>query len=150
MTTQRIRLFCNIALSLRLGVFAREGFYLIMDIRIIHPDPALEYAFIEGCSILECWNFADDQQASIARARVAPGVSTRWHALAGVTERYLIIAGVGEVEIGEEGPERVQTGDIVVIPPAVRQRITNMGTEDLLFYAICTPRFTPACYAALD
>lgn len=117
---------------------------------IIHPDPALEYAFIEGCSILESWNNSADAQASIARARVAPGVTTCWHALTGVTERYLILSGRGEVEVGEGTPECVQAGDIVVIPPEVRQRIRNSGTEDLLFYAICTPRFTPECYAALD
>lgn len=121
-----------------------------MKTHIIHPDPALEYDFIEGCSILESWNNADDAQASIARARVAPGMTTRWHALIGVTERYLILSGRGDVEVGEGEPERVQAGDIVVIPPEVRQRIRNIGTEDLVFYAICTPRFTPSCYAALD
>lgn len=121
-----------------------------MKNHIIHPDPELEYDFIEGCSILESWNNPADAQASIARARVAPGMTTRWHALTGVTERYLILSGRGEVEVGEGTPERVQAGDIVVIPPGVRQRIRNIGTEDLLFYAICTPRFTPDCYAALD
>lgn len=122
-----------------------------MHARIVHPDPALEYAFTaEGCHILESWNDGGDPQASIARARVAPGVTTRWHALSGVTERYLIVSGSGLVEVGEETPERVQAGDVVVIPPGVRQRIGNIGTEDLIFYAICTPRFTPACYAALD
>lgn len=121
-----------------------------MQIQIIHPDPAHEYAFIENCSILECWNNADDPQASIARARVAPDESTRWHALSGVTERYLILSGSGVVEVGEVAPESVQAGDVVVIPPGARQRITNVGTEDLVFYAICTPRFTSACYAALD
>lgn len=121
-----------------------------MKTHIIHPDPALEYAFIEGCSILESWNDSDDPQASIARARVAPGVTTRWHALTGVTERYLILSGIGEVEIGTGAPQRVQAGDVVIIPAGVRQRICNKGREDLLFYAICTPRFTPECYAALD
>lgn len=121
-----------------------------MQIRIVHPDPALEYAFIEGCAILESWNNADDPQVSIARARVAPGVTTRWHALTGVTERYLILSGIGEVEVGTGAPERVRAGDVVVIPPGVRQRISNAGDGDLVFYAICTPRFTPACYAALD
>lgn len=121
-----------------------------MQIQIIHPDPRLEYAFIEGCGILECWNNNEDPQASIARARVAPGVTTHWHALTGVTERYLILSGTGVVEVGECASEPVQAGDVVVIPPGVRQRITNAGGDDLLFYAICTPRFTPACYAALD
>lgn len=121
-----------------------------MKIHIVHPDSLLEYAFIEGCSILESWNNSDDPQASIARARVAPGVTTRWHALHGITERYLIMSGMGEVEVGTDAPQTVQVGDVVIIPAGVRQRIRNSGTEDLLFYAICTPRFTPECYAALD
>ena len=49
-----------------------------MHAHIVHPDPALEYAFAEeGCHILESWNDADDPQCSIARARVAPGRTTR-------------------------------------------------------------------------
>lgn len=122
-----------------------------MHIHIVHPDPRREYAFVaEACHILESWNDTDDPQASIARARVAPGAATRWHALTGVTERYLIISGSGRVEVGEQPPARVRAGDVVVIPPGVRQRIGNDGPEDLIFYAICTPRFTPACYAALE
>lgn len=122
-----------------------------MTPRIVHPDPQQEYAFLaEGCRILESWNHPADSQASIARARVAPGVMTRWHALREVTERYLIVSGNGIVEIGERAPETVQAGDVVVIPPGVRQRIRNDGPVDLVFYAVCTPRFTPDCYAALD
>lgn len=122
-----------------------------MHAHIVHPDPQREYAFTEeGCHILESWNDADDPECSITRARVAPGVTTRWHALSEVTERYLIVSGSGLVEVGERAPERVQTGDVVVIPPGIRQRIGNDGKEDLIFYAVCTPRFTPACYAALD
>ena len=60
------------------------------------------------------------------------------------------MSGVGVVEIGERAAEQVIAGDVVVIPPGVRQRISNNGKEDLIFYAICTPRFTPDCYQALD
>ena len=42
-------------------------------------DLADEYFFDEGCYITEVSNSDDDQQLSIARARVAPGVTTRWH-----------------------------------------------------------------------
>ncbi len=122
-----------------------------MHIHIVHPDPSLEYAFIdEGCDILECWNQADDPHASIARARVAPGKMTRWHALSGVVERYLVLSGSGRVEVGETTTETVRAGSVVVIPAGVRQRIRNTGSVDLVFYAICTPRFTPDCYATLD
>ena len=119
-----------------------------MQTRIVTPDPKGEFHTEEACHILETWNSPEDPEASIARARVEPGVTTRWHKLNGVAERYLITSGNGRVEIGELAPTDVGPGDVVVIPPDTRQRITNTGTTDLTFYAICTPRFTPACYQA--
>jgi mannose-6-phosphate isomerase-like protein (cupin superfamily) len=104
----------------------------------------------EGCYILESWNDAADPAASIARARVEPGVTTRAHRLAGVVERYLIVQGEGEAIVGGEPTGRLRPGDVVVIPAGVAQQITNTGAADLVFYCICTPRFTPACYEALD
>jgi oxalate decarboxylase/phosphoglucose isomerase-like protein (cupin superfamily) len=44
----------------------------------------------------------------------------------------------------------VNAGDVVLIPPSCRQRITNIGTGDLIFLAICTPRFRPAAYEDID
>jgi oxalate decarboxylase/phosphoglucose isomerase-like protein (cupin superfamily) len=35
---------------------------------------------------------------------------------------------------------------VVIIPPQCHQRITNIGTEDLIFYALCTPRFSNQIY----
>jgi mannose-6-phosphate isomerase-like protein (cupin superfamily) len=115
-----------------------------------HPDPAAEYATAERCAILECWNQPADPQASIARARVAPGVTTAWHRLDGITERYLIVAGRGRVEVGDLDPAEVGPGDVVVIPPGCRQRIANLDAHDLVFLAICTPRFVPQAYQALE
>jgi mannose-6-phosphate isomerase-like protein (cupin superfamily) len=37
-----------------------------------------------------------------------------------------------------------------VIPPGARQRIASGGIEDLVFLAICTPRFERAAYVTLD
>jgi mannose-6-phosphate isomerase-like protein (cupin superfamily) len=105
-----------------------------------------EYFFQEGCFITEWWNRAEDEAVSVARARVEPGVTTRFHRLAGITERYVIIEGEGNVEVGREPPRIVRPGDVVVIPPGVRQRITNRGATDLLFLAVCTPRFRREAY----
>lgn len=113
------------------------------------PDPAEEYWFAEGCWILESWNSPQDPALSIARARVEPGVSTRPHYLDGVQERYLIVAGRGEVRVGDLAPKPLAPGDVVVIPPGTVQAITNTGAEDLCFYALCTPRFVPECYHVL-
>ena len=38
----------------------------------------------------------------------------------------------------------------VLIPPGTRQRIANIGDADLLFLAVCTPRFTRAAYEDLE
>jgi len=115
------------------------------------PKPSAEYATPERCHILESWNVAADPEVSIARARVAPGVTTRAHRLRGVTERYLILEGRGRVFIGANLlVEEVGPGDVVVIPPQLSQRIANTGTTDLVFYCICTPRFTQDCYEALE
>jgi hypothetical protein len=57
----------------------------------IHHQTTLEYFFVEGCFITEGWNTSADEAVSIARARVKPGVTTRWHRLRGVTDRYLIL-----------------------------------------------------------
>ncbi len=117
---------------------------------IAHALSAQEYFFDEGCHITEWWNSPDDEQASIARARVEPGVTTKWHRLRGVTERYVILEGQGHAEVGKLAPEAVGPGDVVVIPPGVPQRITNPGASDLVFLAICTPRFTHAAYENLE
>ncbi|MDD3813484.1 MAG: cupin domain-containing protein [Desulfocapsaceae bacterium] len=109
---------------------------------IKQQDPGNEFYTAEGCHIVELSNSPDDPELSIARARVEPGVTTRWHRLTKTGERYLIVSGRGRVEIGELPAREVHPGDVVIIPPMCRQRITNIGPEDLVFLAICTPRFS--------
>jgi mannose-6-phosphate isomerase-like protein (cupin superfamily) len=108
-----------------------------------------EYYFPEGCYITEVSNTEADPELSIARARVEPGVSTRWHCLDGVTERYVILEGTGKVEI-EGDIQLVNKGDVVIFPPGYRQRITNTGDISLIFLAICSPRFTQSVYIDLE
>ena len=105
-----------------------------------------EFLTAEGCYILETYNQSGDESMSIARARVSQGVSTAWHALDGTVERYIIAEGEGRVEVGDFPPSDVAPGDVVIIPAGVRQRITNTGNCDLIFYCVCTPRFQTAAY----
>ena len=115
----------------------------VMDIRAeIHTD--------EGCFITELSNIPEDAEASIARGRVVPGVTTRWHRLNGTTERYVILLGTGRVEVGELPAQEVRPNDVVLIPPGCRQRITCTSSEELVFLAICTPRFRPEAYEDID
>lgn len=118
------------------------------SIRRIAPDA--EYHTDELCHINELSNSADDPELSIARARVAPGVVTRWHRLIGTTERYVITEGQGRVEVGDLAPQDVAPGDVVIIPPMCPQRIANTGSGDLVFLALCTPRFMPEAYEDIE
>jgi len=113
-------------------------------------DPSQEFYTAEKCFIIEVSNAPDDPEVSIARARVAPGVTTRWHRVKETAERYVILEGKGRVEIGSLAPQDVGPGDVVLIPPACRQRITNSGPGDLIFLAICSPRFRNEAYEDVD
>jgi mannose-6-phosphate isomerase-like protein (cupin superfamily) len=121
-----------------------------MNVTFRHISESEEFMTPEGCSILESWNNDTDPALSIARARVKPGVTTKLHSVEGIIERYLIIAGTALVTIGNGKTERVAPGDVVVIPPGVSQKATNDGQLDLIFYAICTPRFTQSAYKELE
>jgi mannose-6-phosphate isomerase-like protein (cupin superfamily) len=118
------------------------------QIRIFSPDD--EYFFVEGCHIIELSNQESDPALSIARARVAPGVTTKWHSVHQTVERYVILEGKGRAEVGDLAPQQVLPGDVVIIPPDCPQRITNTGTSDLIFIALCTPRFLPENYRDLE
>ncbi len=117
---------------------------------VIRIDPDAEFYTSERCHIIELSNRPDDPEVSIARARVAPGVTTRWHRLIGTAERYVILVGNGRVEVGSLAPQDVSAGDVVLIPPSRRQRIANIGPGDLIFLAICSPRFRPEAYEELE
>ena len=109
-----------------------------------------EYFSDEGCYILELANTASDTEVSIARARVAPGVTTKKHRLVSTTERYVLLNGRGVVHIEGMPDHEVGPGDVVVIPPNVVQSISNIGTEDLVFHCVCSPRFEWDNYQSLE
>jgi mannose-6-phosphate isomerase-like protein (cupin superfamily) len=106
---------------------------------------AREFSTLERCHILETYNIAEDS-LSIARARV----TTAWHVLENTIERYIVSEGRGRVEVGDFPATEVGPGDVVVIPAGSRQRITNTGDADLIFYCVCTPRFQNSNYRSLE
>jgi mannose-6-phosphate isomerase-like protein (cupin superfamily) len=118
-----------------------------MQAQIINTPESAEYYFEEGCFILELSNSEQDPQLSIARARVKAGMSTRLHRLSNLIERYVILSGVGSVEVADLPAQTVSAGSVVIIPPLCSQKITNTGAEDLVFLALCTPRFEKQFYA---
>jgi len=103
----------------------------------------------EGCYITELLNHEESPDLSVAIARVPPGIMTQLHRLSAVKERYIISQGNGVVEVDGYQTE-VAVGDTVLIPAGTTQRIHNNRGSDLIFYCVCTPRFTPECYEALS
>ena len=77
-------------------------------------------------------------------------LTTLWHRDNDNAERYVILDGSGREEVGEQPPREVGPGDVVVIAASQRQRIANIGDKDLVFLAICTPRFERAAYEDLE
>lgn len=108
-----------------------------------------EYFFKEGCFIEEWHNTPADQNMSVARVRVEVGETTKLHALVNTTERYIILKGVAVVTVGDKHWS-VSRGDVVVIQPGVAQKIQNLGEQDLIFLAVCTPRFVLDNYKEID
>jgi mannose-6-phosphate isomerase-like protein (cupin superfamily) len=121
-----------------------------LEAAILRGADAVEFSTAERCDIAEWSNSASDPALSIAHARVAPGVTTRWHRVVGTVERYVILHGSGRMEVAGLPPTQVGPGDVVIIPADCPQRITNTGGDDLLFLAVCTPRFRPEAYEDVD
>jgi mannose-6-phosphate isomerase-like protein (cupin superfamily) len=116
-----------------------------MNPKIVKANTPNEYLTPEHCYIAENHTSPD---VSIARATVKPGVTTIPHHLIGVQEIYIINHGQGQAVVGSLEPTNVAEGDVVVIPPMTSQKITNTGKIDLVFYCVCTPRFTEECYVS--
>jgi mannose-6-phosphate isomerase-like protein (cupin superfamily) len=117
-----------------------------MKAEIRSADPSHESLTYENCFILELANDPSDPEVSIARARVLPGVTTEWHRVKDIDERYVIVRGNGKVEVGDLPPAVVSEGDVVRIPANTPQRITNVGEDDLVFFCVCSPRFQLSAY----
>ena len=114
-----------------------------MQPKILKANNPHEYLTPERCYIAE--NFSD-KDVSIARATVKPGITTKAHHLKKIQEIYIITAGEGEVTFSGLESTNVSVGDVIVIPAGTSQKITNTGQTDLVFYCVCTPRFTEDCY----
>lgn len=108
-----------------------------------------EYFYKEGCYIEEWLNEGKHPELSIARLRVEPGGKTLLHALNNTTERYVILEGSARVTIGEH-EKHITEKDVVVIAPNESQCIQNLEQTDLIFLAICTPRFELKNYVDLS
>ena len=109
---------------------------------------AKEYYFKEGCYIQEWHNTDQDSDCSIAHVRVEAKQTTRLHALKDTQERYVIVSGQARVTVADKS-WLVDAKDVVQIVANTPQKIENLLNEDLVFLAICTPRFKEKNYQEL-
>ncbi|MGO8805503.1 MAG: cupin domain-containing protein [Candidatus Bathyarchaeia archaeon] len=114
-----------------------------MKPKIVKGNALKEIPTAERVLIAENYSAED---VSVAQARIKPRITTLAHHLDGVNEMYLITSGTGQVDVGDLESTKVTRGDLIVIPAGISQRISNIGKTDLVFYCICTPRFTAECY----
>ncbi len=118
-----------------------------MKPQIVKANSLKEILTPERCFLYENWGIStNDENVSIAHARVEPGVTTKAHHLDGIQEIYIVVEGEGEVKLGNSKPKKVEKGDVVAIPAGTSQKITNIGKIDLIFYCVCTPAFKQECY----
>ncbi len=75
---------------------------------------------------------------SLAQAQLAPGAASYPHILEKQSELYIFLQGTARVFVGEE-TSTAQAGDIVWIPPGVKQWVQNTGDTDLVFFCIVDP-----------
>lgn len=108
-----------------------------------------EYFFKEGCYIEEWLNDLSQPELSIARVRVLAGQTTKLHKLNNTVERYVILSGEAIVTVGTSSWE-VSESSIVTIPTGEAQKIENTLDVDLVFLAVCIPRFEEKNYQQLE
>lgn len=99
----------------------------------------------DGCLLAEVIHPQNDGTSrglSLARARLAPGQSTRPHRL-DFLEIYYFLAGRGVMHLAGE-KAAVEPDDCVYLPPGQVQWLQNTGQEDLVFLCVCHPAYDPA------
>ena len=103
----------------------------------------------ERCHIAEYINTDLSPESSLAQCRVAVGITTQLHSLK-ITERYFVQEREGLMELNQSERFMIKPGDTVIIPPNYPQRVRNIGSEELVFLCLCTPRFEPEHYVNLE
>lgn len=77
---------------------------------------------------------------SLAEARLPVGGATQEHYHPKTEEIYYITHGTGRMRIEGEVRE-VTVGDAIAIPPGLKHKIWNTGTETLRLLCCCAPAY---------
>jgi mannose-6-phosphate isomerase-like protein (cupin superfamily) len=78
---------------------------------------------------------------SLAEAWLEPGQATERHYHARTEELYVLLEGVGEMEVEGERAQ-VGPGDAILIPPGAWHQIRSSDAEPLRFLCCCAPPYS--------
>lgn len=82
---------------------------------------------------------------SVAKTVLSTGATVERHYHQASDEIYLFTTGTGQMEVNEER-FAVGPGDVVLIEPHDRHEVVAESEDDLEFYAITRPAFSPDDY----
>lgn len=82
------------------------------------------------------------RRQSLAEATLRAGLSTRAHLHPKAEEIYYILRGQGKMRM-KSGEKEVGPGDAIAIPAGHPHKISQLGTEDLVFLCCCVPGYEP-------
>ncbi len=107
-----------------------------------HLDDVPVYITKDGSSIRELMHPAlhGNVRQSLAEARVPPGGSTLLHRHHESEEIYFILAGSGQMTLGDE-EFAIRPGDTLLIPPGTLHRLRNTGDDTLCLLCACSPAY---------
>ena len=111
-----------------------------MDVRNLNRVPA--FTTKDGSEIRELLAHRNSciEKQSLAEARLPVGAATTPHYHPRTEEIYYILAGEGQMRVGEH-TGRVGPGDAVAIPPGQPHQIANTGPQILKFLCCCAPAY---------
>jgi mannose-6-phosphate isomerase-like protein (cupin superfamily) len=111
-----------------------------MDIKNISDVPP--FTTKDGSEIRELLAYRNSsiRAQSLAEARLPVGGSTQEHYHIKTEEIYYITHGQGRMRIEKETRE-VKPGDAIAIPPGLKHKIWNTGSETLRLLCCCAPAY---------
>jgi mannose-6-phosphate isomerase-like protein (cupin superfamily) len=111
-----------------------------MDVKNLADVPA--FTTKDGSEIRELLAYRNSsiRAQSLAEARLPVGGATQEHYHPKTEEIYYITHGMGRMRIESELRE-VRVGDAIAIPPGLKHKIWNIGTEPLRLLCCCAPAY---------
>jgi len=112
---------------------------------IINIDSTESFITKDGSEIREILGHRNSciRNQSLAEALVPVGGSTQEHYHPIAEEIYFITSGSGRMRIEAEERE-VKVGDAIAIPPGLKHKLWNTGSEDLKLLCCCAPGYEHA------